>query len=174
MRTLLSKSFVVKPIIAIMILAFTNLSFTLADNEVILKAGTLIPLEVLSEINTKNITTGQIIDFKVTKEICVDKNVVIPFGAIAKGQVSRFEKRKGVGKGASIQIQLKNVTAKDGTDVMLTGGNMSEEGENNLVLSIVLAVFVCPLFLLLKGKQAVIPAGTSISATVATDTYIKL
>ncbi|WP_018339599.1 hypothetical protein [Butyricimonas synergistica] len=174
MRTLLSKSFVVKPIIAIMILAFTNLSFTLADNEVILKAGTLIPLEVLSEINTKNITTGQIIDFKVTKEICVDKNVVIPFGAIAKGQVSRFEKRKGVGKGASIQIQLKSVTAKDGTDVMLTGGNMSEEGENNLVLSIVLAVFVCPLFLLLKGKQAVIPAGTSISATVATDTYIKL
>ncbi|WP_065218571.1 MULTISPECIES: hypothetical protein [Butyricimonas] len=174
MRTLLSKSFVVKPIIAIMILAFTNLSFTLADNEVILKAGTLIPLEVLSEINTKNITTGQIIDFKVTKEICVDKNVVIPFGAIAKGQVSRFEKRKGVGKGASIQIQLKSVTAKDGTDVMLTGGNMSEEGENNLVLSIVLAVFVCPLFLLLKGKQAVIPAGTAIAATVATDTYIKL
>ena len=174
MRTLLSKSFVVKPIIAIKLLAFTNLSFTLADNEVILKAGTLIPLEVLSEINTKNITTGQIIDFKVTKEICVDKNVVIPFGAIAKGQVSRFEKRKGVGKGASIQIQLKSVTAKDGTDVMLTGGNMSEEGENNLVLSIVLAVFVCPLFLLLKGKQAVIPAGTSISATVATDTYIKL
>ena len=157
-----------------MILAFTNLSFTLADNEVILKAGTLIPLEVLSEINTKNITTGQIIDFKVTKEICVDKNVVIPFGAIAKGQVSRFEKRKGVGKGASIQIQLKSVTAKDGTDVMLTGGNMSEEGENNLVLSIVLAVFVCPLFLLLKGKQAVIPAGTAIAATVATDTYIKL
>ena len=35
-------------------------------------------------------------------------------------------------------------------------------------------IFVCPLFLLLKGKQAVIPAGTSISATVATDTYIKL
>ena len=32
-------------------------------------------------------------------------------------------------------------------------------------------IFVCPLFLLLKGKQAVIPAGTSISATVATDTY---
>ena len=85
MRTLLSKSFVVKPIVAIMILAFMNLSFTLADNEVVLKAGTLIPLEVLSEINTKNITTGQIIDFKVTREISVDRNVVIPFGAIAKG-----------------------------------------------------------------------------------------
>ena len=35
-------------------------------------------------------------------------------------------------------------------------------------------IFGCPLLLLLKGKQAVIPAGTSISATVATDTYIKL
>ena len=173
MRTLLSKSFVVKPIVAIMILAFMNLSFTLADNEVVLKAGTLIPLEVLSEINTKNITTGQIIDFKVTREISVDRNVVIPFGAIAKGQVTRFEKRKGLGKGASMQIQIKSVTAKDGTE-MLTGGSMSEEGNDKLALSIVLAIFVCPLFLLLKGKQAVIPAGTSISATVATDTYIKL
>ena len=169
MRTLLSKSFVVKPIVAIMILAFMNLSFTLAD-----KAGTLIPLEVLSEINTKNITTGQIIDFKVTREISVDRNVVIPFGAIAKGQVTRFEKRKGLGKGASMQIQIKSVTAKDGTEIMLTGGSMSEEGNDKLALSIVLAIFVCPLFLLLKGKQAVIPAGTSISATVATDTYIKL
>ena len=164
----MSKSFVVKPIVAIMILAFMNLSFTLADNEVVLKAGTLIPLEVLSEINTKNITTGQ------TREISVDRNVVIPFGAIAKGQVTRFEKRKGLGKGASMQIQIKSVTAKDGTEIMLTGGSMSEEGNDKLALSIVLAIFVCPLFLLLKGKQAVIPAGTSISATVATDTYIKL
>ena len=113
MRTLLSKSLVVKPIVAIMILAFMNLSFTLADNEVILKAGTLIPLEVLSEINTKNITTGQMIDLKVTREISVEKNVVIPYGAIAKGQVTRFEKRKGLGKGASMQIQIKSVTAKD-------------------------------------------------------------
>ena len=174
MRTLLSKSLVVKPIVAIMILAFMNLSFTLADNEVILKAGTLIPLEVLSEINTKNITTGQMIDLKVTREISVEKNVVIPYGAIAKGQVTRFEKRKGLGKGASMQIQIKSVTAKDGPEIMLTGGNMSEEGNNKLALSIVLAIFVCPLFLLLKGKQAIIPAGTAISATVATDTYIKL
>lgn len=67
-----------------------------------------------------------------------------------------------------------NVTAKDGTEIMLTGGNMSEEGNNKLALSIVLAIFICPLFLLLKGEQAIIPAGTAISATVATDTYIKL
>lgn len=78
MRTLLSKSLVVKPIVAIMILAFMNLSFTLADNEVILKAGTLIPLEVLSEINTKNITTGQMIDLKVTREISVEKMLLFP------------------------------------------------------------------------------------------------
>lgn len=158
-----------------MLLAFMNMSFTLAENEVVLKAGTVIPLEVLSEINTGNMTTGQIIDFKVTREITVDKQTVIPFGAIAKGQVTRFEKRKGIGKGASMQIQIKSVTAKDGSEIMLTGGNMSEKGDNKLALSIVLTVlFVCPLFLLIKGKQAVIPAGTSVSATVAADTYIKL
>lgn len=171
---MLRKSFVVKPLVAIMILSFMNLSFVLADNEVILKAGTYIPLEVISEINTENITVGQMIDFKVSREVSVDKDVVIPYGSIAKGQVIRFEKRKGIGKGASIQIQLKSVTAKDGSEVILTGGNLSEQGDDKLVLSIVLSIFVCPLFLLLKGKQAVIPAGTAISATVAVDTPIKL
>lgn len=174
MNALLRKSFVVKPVVAMIILAFMNLSFALADGEVVLKAGTYIPLEVMSEITTENMTVGQMIDFKVTKDVMVGKDVVIPFGSVAKGQVTRFEKRKGIGKGASMQIQLKSVTAKDGTEVTLTGGNLSEKGEDKLVLSIVLTVLVCPLFLLLKGKQAVIPAGTAISASVATDTYIKL
>lgn len=175
MDTLLRKSFVMKPVITMIILSFLNLSFAMADNEVILKAGTYIPLEVMSEISTENMTVGQIIDFKVTKDIMVGKDVVIPFGSIAKGQVTRFEKRKGIGKGASMQIQLKSVTAKDGTEVSLTGGNLSENGDNKMVLSIVLTViFLCPLFLMIKGKQAVIPAGMNISASVATDTYIKL
>ena len=175
MDTLLRKSFVMKPVITMIILSFLNLSFAMADNEVILKAGTYIPLEVMSEISTENMTVGQMIDFKVTKDIMVGKDVVIPFGSIAKGQVTRFEKRKGIGKGASMQIQLKSVTAKDGTEVSLTGGNLSENGDNKMVLSIVLTViFLCPLFLMIKGKQAVIPAGMNISASVATDTYIKL
>ena len=138
MDTLLRKSFVMKPVITMIILSFLNLSFAMADNEVILKAGTYIPLEVMSEISTENMTVGQIIDFKVTKDIMVGKDVVIPFGSIAKGQVTRFEKRKGIGKGASMQIQLKSVTAKDGTEVSLTGGNLSENGDNKMVLSIVL------------------------------------
>lgn len=175
MRNLLQKAWIMKPLVAVMILSFMNLSFTSAENKVVLKAGTFIPLEVISEITTENMTVGQLIDFKVTKEVTVDGNVVIPYGAIAKGQVTRFEKRKGIGKGASMQIQLKSVTAKDGTEVILTGGNMSEKGNSKLALSIVLTVLlVCPLFLLIKGKHAVIPAGTALSATVASDTYIEL
>ena len=175
MRKLFSKSFVIRPLVAVIMLSFLNLSFAYAGNEVVLKAGTYIPLEVVSEISTKNLTVGQMIDFKVTKDVMVGKDVVIPYGSMAKGQVTRFEKRKGIGKGASMQIQIKSVTAKDGTEVMLTGGNLSEEGDDKVVLTIVLTVlFVCPLFLLIKGKQAVIPAGTAISASVASDTYIKL
>lgn len=174
MKNLIEKTWIMKPIVAIMILSFINLSFTFAENKVVLKAGTFIPLEVISEITTANMTVGQLIDFKVTTDVSVEGNVVIPYGAIAKGQVTRFEKRKGIGKGASLQIQLKSVTAKDGTEIILTGGNLSEEGNSKLALSIVLAIFVCPFFLLLKGKHAVIPAGTALSATVASDVYIEL
>ena len=174
MNNLLRKSCVVRPIVAVMILAFMNLSFALADDEVVLKAGTMIPLEAVNEINSKFASVGQLIDFRVTRDIVVDKKVVIPYGSIAKGQITRFEKRKALGKGASMQIQLKSIITKDGTDILLNGGNMSEEGEDKMIIMGILSLFVCPLFLLMKGKEAVIPAGMSTTATVAVDTPIKL
>lgn len=175
MSKLLRKSFVTRPLAIVVILAFMNMSFTLAENEVVLRAGTVVPLEVLNDIKTSHVTMGQIIDFRVTREITVDRQVVIPFGAIAKGQVVRLEKRRGVGKGASMQVQIRSVTATDGREVMLTGGNLSGQAGNRVALPVVLTVlFVCPLFLLIKGKNAVIPAGMSVSATVASDTYVKL
>lgn len=176
MKRLLNKSLVVRPLVAITILAFMNLSFTVADKkEVVLRAGTLVPLETMNEINTKYVTAGQMIDFKVTSPIIVNQNTVIPVGAIAKGQVTRFEKRGALGKGASLQVQIRNVTAIDGSVVMLTGGDMSERGRSILAWTIVLTILcACPIFLVLPGGNAVIPAGRSVSATVATDTHIRL
>ena len=84
----------------------------------------------------------------------------------------RAERPKAIGREGFVEIQIKSVTAVDGQEIMLTGGNVYQEGENRQTLSIVLGVFVCVLFLLLKGRSAQVPQGFQIESSVATTTTI--
>ncbi len=108
----------------------------------------------------------------VRQDVIVDDVVAIPRGSIAKGQVMRAERPKAIGREGFVEIQIKSVTATDGQEIMLTGGNIYQEGEDKQTLSIVLGVFVCILFLLLKGKNAQVPQGFQIESSVATTTTI--
>ena len=169
-----------KPIfksVAVMLsLAVLNLSFASAPVEqvVALKAGTVIPLETINVIKSDNATVGRTIDLRVTRDVEVDGQTVIPAGSIAKGQVTRSQKAKGLGKAGFLEIQIKSVTAVDGQEVYLAGGNVSEEGDDKATLAIVLGIFVCILFLFVKGKNAEIPPGFSFDSNVASTINIQV
>ena len=64
-------------------------------------------------------------------------------------------------------FKITSVNAIDGQEVFLTGGSLSEEGDDKSTLAIVLGIFVCLLFLFKKGKDSVIPAGFSFNAQVS-------
>lgn len=169
-----------KPIfksVAVMLsLAVLNLSFASAPVEqvVVLKAGTVIPLETINVIKSDNATVGRTIDLRVTRDVEVDGQTVIPAGSIAKGQITRSQKAKGLGKAGFLEIQIKSVTAVDGQEVYLAGGNVSEEGDDKATLAIVLGLFVCILFLFMKGKNAEIPPGFSFDSNVASTINIQV
>lgn len=169
-----------KPIfksLAVMLsLAVLNLSFASAPVEqvVVLKAGTVIPLETINVIKSDNATVGRTIDLRVTRDVEVDGQTVIPAGSIAKGQVTRSQKAKGLGKAGFLEIQIKSVTAVDGQEVYLAGGNVNEEGDDKATLAIVLGLFVCILFLFMKGKNAEIPPGFSFDSNVASTINIQV
>lgn len=86
----------------------------------------------------------------------------------------RAQKAKGLGKQGFVEIQIKSVTAVDGQEVFLTGGNVYQEGEDKQTLSILLGVFVCILFLTMKGTNAQVPPGYQVNSSVATTTTIKV
>jgi hypothetical protein len=169
-----------KPIfksLAVMLsLAVLNLSFASSPVEqvVVLKAGTVIPLETINVIKSENATVGRTIDLRVTRDVDVDGQTVIPAGSIAKGQITRSQKAKGLGKAGFLEIQIKSVTAVDGQEVYLAGGNVSEEGDDKATIAIVLGIFVCILFLLVKGKNAEIPPGFSFDSNVASTVNIQV
>ena len=163
-----------KPVALLLVGSMLSLSFRMPGNAaVVLKAGTSIPLETVSTIQSDLVTPGQIIDFMVRQDVIANDVVVVPRGSIAKGQVMRAEKPKAIGREGFVEIQIKSVTAVDGTEIMLTGGNIYQEGEDRQTLSIVLGVLVCILFLLLKGRSAQVPQGFQVESSVASTTTIE-
>jgi hypothetical protein len=175
MITKIQNSFIAKPIAMLLAASFLFMSFKMTgDGEVTLNAGTIVSLETVSMIQSDFVSVGQTIDFRVKYDVKVDNKTVIPAGAIAKGQVMRAQKAKGLGKEGFVEIQIKSVTAVDGQEVFLNGGNVYQEGENQETLAIVLGIFVCILFLTIKGKNAQVPPGYQVTSSVATTMSIKI
>ena len=168
------KSVFFRPIAIIMAFSILSLSFTTTDGKVTLRAGTPVLLETTQMIMSDNLSVGQSIDFRVRFDVKADNKVVIRAGSIAKGQVTRVQHARGLGREGYIEVQIKSVQSVDGQMVPLTGGNIYREGEDQQVLAWGLGLFVCILFLMIKGKNAQIPSGTSVDANVAMDMEIAV
>ncbi len=165
----------VKYVALLLLICCTCMSFQMRGNgDVILNAGTPIPVETMSMIRSDQVIPGQIVDLRVKYDVKVDDKVVIAAGSIAKGQVMRAQKAKGLGKEGFVEIQIKSVPSVDQQEVFLTGGNLYQEGEDKQTLSIVLGIAVCVLFLTMKGKNAEVPAGYEFNAHVATNMNINV
>ena len=169
------KTWVKFPLVLLLMVSFANMSFRVSPySEVILTAGTMIPLETIGTISSENLTAGQTIDFKVRTDVKVGDKVVIQAGSIAKAQVSIVKQPKGLGKEGFVELQIKSVQSVDGKTVNLSSGSISKSGDDKAGLSIVLGVFVCILFLLIKGKNAEIPAGYQVDAVVASNVTVTV
>lgn len=171
----INNSVFVKHISLLLAISVLTMSFKMKGNGVvILNAGTNVSLETVSFIQSDLVTVGQTIDFKVRNDVQVDGKTVIAAGSIAKGQVMRAQMAKGVGKQGFLEVQIKSVTAVDGQEVYLNGGNVYQEGEDKQSLAILLGIFVCLLFLTIKGENAQVPAGYQVTPTVASTLTIKV
>ncbi len=164
-----------RPTALLLTLSYLLMSFKMhPSGEVVLNAGTNVSLETIGLLKSDQLTVGQNIDFRVKYDVKVGDKTVISAGSIAKGQVMRAQRAKGVGKEGYFEVQIKSVTAVDGQEVFLSGGNVYSEGQDKQTLSIVLGILVCLLFLTMKGKNAEIPPGYQVSAGVATTMTIKI
>lgn len=169
----LMKAVYFKPTVLLMAIAMLTMSFTMPGEVVTLKAGTTIPLELVSTLSSNNVQSGQMVDFRVLNDIKVNGKTVIAVGSIAQGQITRAKKRGLMGSEGELTVTIRSVKAVDGTMVYLSGSNLSDEGGNKLALSIVLTI--CCLFgFLIKGGKAEIPAGTQIQGTVTSNIEINL
>ena len=168
------KNSLIKKSTAVLLLFFlSTFSFHVqAAGEIVIPAGTRIELETVQSISSELIQAGESVDFKVRADVSINGVVVVKAGTLAKGVVINSDHAKGIGKEGNVEIQVKSVPAVDGSFLPLSSNSIARKGENSAVLSIVLGVLVCLLFLLIKGKNGVIPAGTSVEAIVAANSKV--
>jgi hypothetical protein len=165
----------VKHIAYLLTVCVLCMSFTIRKPlDVVLPAGTPVALETTTLIRSDEAQMGQIVEFKVRSDVKINNKVVIAAGALAKGQIVKAQRAKGIGKEGYVEIQIKSVTAADGQEVILSNSNLYQEGENKQTLSIVLGVLVCILFLTMKGKNAEIAPGYQVMTSVAANTNINV
>ncbi len=169
----LIKSAYFKPAALSMAVAMLTMSFTMPGEVVVLKAGTSIPLELVSPLSSKSVQAGEMVDFRVLDDVKADGKTVVAAGSIAKGQITRLEKRGLLGDAGELEVAVKSVNAVDGTTVYLSGNSLSDEGKSKLGISIVLTV-LCLFGFLMKGGNAEIAAGAQVQATVASNVEINL
>lgn len=137
-----------------------------------LPAGTPIVLRNLQMISSEELTNGSTVSFSVVNDVIVDNKVLIKSGSPVEAEISYAKKKNYAGIAGEITVSDFAVRAVDGTYIPLRA-TLSSKGEDKMGVSIGLGVFLCVLFLLIQGEDAIIPAGRTKSVYTIMDAKIN-
>jgi hypothetical protein len=128
--------------------------------------GTEVDLKLAETISSARAMVGQRVRFTATKDLVINGYVVIPVGALAIGTITKASPKKWAGRSGKLEMSLQDVTAIDGTKIDLAGsrGGSGDSHVGRMVTGIVItSIFTfggASLFLLMHGKDLVIPEGS--------------
>src|SRR5690348_4025562 len=150
-------------------------SNTSAKSGFILEEGTPIKLRLTRTISSASAQVGDQVDFEVLDSISVNGIVVIPKGSIAWGTVTAAQKKRRMGRGGKLNVNIDSVRLADGEKDALravkdtNGGGHVGAMTGAMVATGIVFFPAAPLFLFMHGKDINIPKGTEITAYVAAD-----
>lgn len=145
-----------------------------AQKEVNVKAGTLVPLQVVNPTKAADVQKGQKVAFRVSRDINVDGVTAIPYGTIVNGSVYEAKKSSWWGTKGRLGIKLNEIVMPNGEMIPLTNGDVYVTGKNRTTLSVVLFALVIWPACFICGSKAEIPAGYEVQANVASNTMVKV
>ena len=157
---------------AISTLMFIMAIAVIAQKQVTIKGGTIVPLESTAKIKAADVNVGQTVDFRVSRDVLVDGIVAIPCGTIAKGTVYEAKKSTAFGTKGRLGIKVRYLTLPSGDNISFASSDIYIQGQNRTALSVV--VFIFTLLPFPCGSKAVMPLGYEFDATVANITTVTI
>ena len=134
---------------------------------------TIVVVKTQSQLASDKLTTGQEVLFVVAANVKVKGQTVIKAGAPVFGFVQESKEAGMVGTAGKVVINIQSVTAVDGTNIALTG-QFSAAEKSHVGGTVAVGVILCPLALLLQGKEGVVPVGAQIRAMTVGDYEIEV
>ncbi|WP_018249453.1 hypothetical protein [Orenia marismortui] len=138
----------------------------LAAEKIRLSSGTPVLLQLNDTLTADTVNMGDEVALTVVQDVVVDGKVVIKAGSTAFATITAAEDNGFLGKAGKMGLKVNSVTTVDGTSVALSGTRFIQ-GEDKSTMSVVVGVFICAPFLLMKGEEAVIPANTTIQSRIS-------
>ena len=143
-----------------------------AQEMLLLKAGTPIPMVTISTVTSRVEAIGNSVDLMTTADVVADGVVVIPSGTVVKGWVSDSRRATILGIGGNLSISVNGIYATDGTYVPVAGANVSAYGPDKTALAVICGIFTFFGFFI-PGEQAYLPSGSSVQGIVMSNTYVS-
>ncbi len=147
---------------------------------IVVRDGTPVRLRLPRTLSSAQAKTGDQIDFDVLDDVIVGGQIIIPRTAKAIGIIAEAEHKKWAGRGGKLNLALQYVRLDDGTKVNLRAESDNRGGGHvgamtaGMVATVALTSGIgAPLFLFIHGKEAVVPAGTEITAFVNGDARVN-
>ncbi|MCG2761599.1 MAG: hypothetical protein L6253_00225 [Candidatus Atribacteria bacterium] len=146
--------------------------------DVLIPAGTLVPIRFLSTLNSKNNKTGETFDFQISENIFLDNKLIIPANSKGVGEITKAKKATILSRPGKLEIEFKSVSTLDGTSLSLILGEEAEEENKRLYLAVGagilgLIILSSPVGLvfgaLVPGKNVKIEEGSEIFLQVKED-----
>jgi len=148
---------------------------------VLIPAGTLVPIRFLSTLNSKNNKTGETFDFQISENVFLDNKLVIPADSKGLGEITKAKKATILSRSGKLELEFKLVSALDGTSLNLILGEKAEEENKRLYVAVGagilgLIILSSPVGLvfgaLVPGKNVKIEEGTEMFLQVESDTPV--
>ena len=144
----------------------------MSAREFVLEDGTPVRLRLNRTVSSADSHVGDTVDFEVLQDFRVSGTLVIPKGGLAFGTVTDVQPTRRVARGGKIEIHLEYVRLLDGEKARLRAIQDGKGGSHILamtagIVATGLTFFpAAPFFLLMHGKDIVIPKGAEVTAYV--------
>jgi hypothetical protein len=129
-------------------------------DQILFPSGTEVVVRVEEAVSSKTHVAGDFFKISLAEPIIHQHQIIIPAGAQGEGQIVHASKPQFGGKSGELILAARYVVHQD-RKVPLRGFQLGAEGGSNQGLANAAAIFAAPLPLVIMGRSAVVPPGTT-------------
>ena len=144
-------------------------TMAIAQEKVVIKAGTIIPLQAAKTVKAADLNEGQVVDFVTISPLTVEGKTVFERGTIVKGKVVEARKSTVAGTKGRLVISIQKMTLPNGNPLFFSDTTVRIYGKNKTPLAVVLACLAWPC-IFIPGTKAQMSQGYEVEAMVASNT----